>query len=110
MRAGMGYEGSVESKGHDPGRTRWGFAALLIGAGLVAAFQVGKAAVALPQLRRDLDLDLSAAFWIVGAYGSVGAVAGLSAGALVGRIGARNALSLGLMAGAARGARGGLSQ
>ena len=76
--------------------TDWRHVGLLVGAGLLAACQVGKAAISVPQLRADLGLGLAEASWVVGAYGALGAAAGLVAGALVGRMAARTALVGGL--------------
>ncbi|HEX2256462.1 MAG TPA: MFS transporter [Afifellaceae bacterium] len=78
--------------------TRWGRVALYVFAGYVAAFQVGKAAIAVPLLRRDLGLDLAAASWIIGAYGTLGALAGLAAGLIVSRIDPRSSVLAGLAA------------
>ncbi len=77
--------------------TDWRLVSLLIGAGLIAACQVGKAAVSVPQLRQDLGLGLAEVSWVVGAYGALGAAVGLVAGALVSRIGTRTALLGGLL-------------
>ncbi|HEX2725363.1 MAG TPA: MFS transporter, partial [Beijerinckiaceae bacterium] len=77
-------------------RTPWPIVALLLGAGLFAACQVGKAAIAVPALRRGLDLTLAEASWVVGLYGALGAAGGLVAGALVTRLGTRMALLGGL--------------
>jgi MFS family permease len=82
--------------GDDQQRTQWRVVAVLLGAGLFAACQVGKAAIAVPELRQDLDLNLAEASWIVGLYGALGAAGGLVAGALVTRIGTRTALLGGL--------------
>ena len=76
--------------------TEWRLVGLVIGAGLLAACQVGKAAVAVPQLRQDLGLGLADAAWIVGVYGALGAAFGLVAGALIARLGAKAALVGGL--------------
>ena len=78
-------------------RTRWSEVAALIGAGYIVACQVGKAAIAIPLLRQDLGIGLVAASWIVGAYGTLGALAGLPTGLLVARFGVRRALIAGLM-------------
>ncbi len=64
-------------------QTRWDRVVLYVLAGYVAAFQVGKAAIALPLLRHELGLDLTAASWILGAYGTLGAVGGLAAGLII---------------------------
>lgn len=78
------------------GQTRWDRVALYVIAGYVAAFQVGKAAIAIPLLRQDLGLDLAAASWILGAYGTLGAVGGLAAGLIVSRIDPRSSVVAGL--------------
>ena len=80
-----------------PSITEWRLVGLLIGAGLLAACQVGKAAVSVPQLRHDLGLGLVEASWVVGAYGALGAIAGLVAGALIARMGTKTALVGGLV-------------
>jgi predicted MFS family arabinose efflux permease len=77
-------------------RTRWGAAFVLIFAGVISALQIGKAAIAVPVLQRELALTLVAASWIVGAYGMVGAVAGLPAGILSSLFSARSTLIAGL--------------
>jgi MFS family permease len=79
-----------------PERTRWGAAFVLIFAGVISALQIGKAAIAVPVLQRELALTLVAASWIVGAYGMLGAVAGLPAGILSSLFSARATLIAGL--------------
>lgn len=64
-----------------PHRTRWGAVAVLIAAGIVGALQVGKATIAVPLLQDDLGISLVFASWILGAYGMLGALLGLPAGA-----------------------------
>lgn len=83
-------------------RTRWGAALCVILAGIVAALQIGKAAVALPTLQAELSLSLSAAAWIVSIYSALGAVAGLPLGILISLMRARPVMLGGLvLAGAA---------
>ena len=65
-----------------PLRTRWGAVFVLILAGVISALQIGKAAIAVPVLQRELALTLVVASWIVGAYGVLGAIGGLPAGIL----------------------------
>jgi len=77
--------------------TRWPLIFILIGAGVVCAFQVGKAAIAVPLLRQDLGLSLSFAAWIVSVYAMLGAAAGLMIGVVVTRIGARRTSIVGLL-------------
>jgi MFS transporter, DHA1 family, inner membrane transport protein len=69
---------------------------LVIGAGIVSAFQVGKAPVALPSLQVDLGVDLGAVSWVLSAFALVGAVASLPIGAVSDRIQARRAVIAGL--------------
>ncbi|MPZ36978.1 MAG: MFS transporter [Rhizobiales bacterium] len=79
-----------------PSKTRWGAVFVLVLAGVITAFQIGKAAIAVPVLQRELTLTLVAASWIVGAYGLIGAVAGLPAGILSSLLSAHVTLIAGL--------------
>ncbi|MGH6768988.1 MAG: MFS transporter [Xanthobacteraceae bacterium] len=79
-----------------PVQTRWSAVAILILAGVISALQIGKAAIALPVLQRELALTLVAASWIVGTYGVLGAVGGLPAGILTSLFNARTTLVAGL--------------
>jgi predicted MFS family arabinose efflux permease len=65
--------------------TRWGAVLLVVGAGIVVACQIGKAAIALPLLTRDLDVTLTAASWVASIFGIFGVLFGVWAGALVSR-------------------------
>ncbi len=78
-------------------QTRWGVVFILIFAGVISALQIGKAAIAVPILQRELALTLVAASWIVGAYGVLGAAAGLPAGILSSLLSARATLIAGLI-------------
>ncbi len=69
---------------------------VLVIAGVISALQIGKAAIAVPVLQRELAMTLLAASWIVGAYGLLGAVAGLPAGILSSLVSARTTLLAGL--------------
>jgi hypothetical protein len=77
-------------------RTRWGIVLLLIVAGMIGAFQVGKAAIAVPALREDLGVSLYYASWIVGALGVLGALIALPASLLLTLFPARATLIAGL--------------
>ena len=79
-----------------PVQTRWGAVFILIFAGVITALQIGKAAIAVPILQRELALTLVAVAWVVGAYGVLGAVAGLPAGILSSLVSARTTLIAGL--------------
>lgn len=79
-----------------PTKTRWGVVAALLIAGVIAALQIGKASIALPTLQRELMLTLTVASWVVGAYGMLGALAGLPAGVMSSLFTARKALLAGM--------------
>jgi len=78
-------------------KTRWGAVAALILAGGVVALQIGKAAIAVPVLQRDLSLSLVVASWVIGAYGMLGAVGGLPAGIMASLFSAKRTLIAGLV-------------
>lgn len=78
------------------GTTRWPAVGALFAAGMVCAFQIGKAAIAVPLLQDDLGLSLVFASWIVGAFGALGAAFGLSAGGIVSMFRPRATLIAGL--------------
>jgi MFS family permease len=80
-----------------PVQTRWSAVLILILAGVITSLQIGKAAIAVPILQRELALTLVAASWIVGAYGVLGTVGGLPAGILSSLISARATLIAGLV-------------
>lgn len=61
-------------------RTKWTQVALIIIAGIIGSFQIGKVAIAIPLLREDLGLSLFAVSWIAGAYATLGVVGGVAAG------------------------------
>lgn len=79
-------------------RTRWGAVAALLIAGVVVALQIGKAAIAVPVLQRELSLSLVVASWVLGAYGALGAVAGLPSGIIASLFSAKRTLIAGLIA------------
>jgi predicted MFS family arabinose efflux permease len=65
---------------------------LLIGSGVVAAAQIGKAIISVPMIRSDLALGLDVAGLIVAAFATLGAITGIGAGAAVSRLGVRRSL------------------
>jgi MFS transporter, DHA1 family, inner membrane transport protein len=67
-------------------------ATLLIGSGIVAAAQIGKAVITVPMIRGDLALGLGLAGLIVAIFATMGAAMGIGAGVVVGRLGARRSL------------------
>jgi MFS family permease len=76
--------------------TPWPLVGLLLGAGVVGAFQIGKVPAALPVLRADLGLSLFAAAWVLSMVNLIGAAVGMTMGAVVGRFGPRRILLAGL--------------
>jgi MFS family permease len=77
-------------------KTPWLVVGLAIGAGIVGAFQVGKAAMALPALRADLGIGLAAAGWVLAIFNLIGVATGMAIGGLVGRWGDRRTVLAGL--------------
>ena len=71
---------------------------LLIGSGTVAAAQIGKAAISIPMIREEMGLGLGLAGFIVATFATLGACAGIGAGALVQRLGLRQCLIGGMSA------------
>jgi MFS family permease len=76
--------------------TNWFVVFLVVGAGIVAAFQIGKAPAALPVLRADLDLSLVAAGWVISMFNVIGIALGMLIGAAADRIGHRRVVLSGL--------------
>ena len=69
--------------------TRWLVVGFAVGAGVVAAMQVGKVPPALPVIRVELNLGLVAGGWVASLFSVVAAVLGMAAGVASDRIGAR---------------------
>jgi MFS transporter, DHA1 family, inner membrane transport protein len=65
---------------------------LLVGSGIVAAAQIGKAVISIPMIRSDLSLGFDLAGLIVATFATLGAVTGIGAGVVVTRLGVRRAL------------------
>lgn len=89
------------------GATQWATVAMVVASGVVAAVQVGKAAIAVPMLQADLGLNLGAIGWLTGIFAILGVVGGIPAGAVVSSAGDKRVLAAGLLgiaAGAALGA------
>ncbi len=77
--------------------TRWSLVLLLVGAGIVVAFQIGKAPAALSLLRGELALTLTQAAWVISIFNVVGIVSGMALGALADRLGHRRMVLAGLL-------------
>jgi MFS family permease len=90
--------------------TRWSTVALLVGAGMVSAFQIGKAPAALGHLRADLGFGLVTAGWVISMFNVIGVGLGTLLGAATSRIGDRRMVIGGLLLTAAASFAGALSQ
>jgi predicted MFS family arabinose efflux permease len=90
-------------------RSLWPPTLLLVGAGLVSAFQVGKAPAAIQTVQAAFDIPLANAAWLLSAFGIVGAVLGVAIGAVTDRVGAKRSLVGGLFLQAAAAAMGALA-
>lgn len=77
--------------------TSWPAVALMVGAGVVAAAQVGKAPIALPAIRAEFDAGLDSVAWVLSALQLMGASVGAFMGAVVIRMGARPMLVAALL-------------
>lgn len=85
----------------DPARlseagSHWLTVLLILGSGIVSAFQVGKASVAMPSLQQSLAVELSTASWLLSAFALVGGVLGVWTGVRVDQWGARRMALAGL--------------
>lgn len=87
----------------------WPLILLIVGAGVVSAFQVGKAPAALDAVRADLALDLAAASWLLSAFAVVGALAGAAIGIAIDHAGARRMVLAGLLLQAVASAAGAMA-
>lgn len=70
---------------------------LVIASGVVAALQVGKAAIAIPALRNDFHLNLGQAGWVMSIFALLAVAGGIPAGAATTRFGDRNLIVAGLL-------------
>ena len=77
----------------DGARVTWSLhALLLIGSGVVASAQIGKAIISVPLIRSDLSLGFDVGGLIVAIFATMGATMGIGAGVVVGRLGVRRSL------------------
>jgi DHA1 family inner membrane transport protein len=77
-------------------KTPWKEVLLLVGAGIVSAFQVGKAPPVLPAIRAELHMDLFLAGWVLSTFNVIGLFLGSVAGASADRFGYRRLIVSGL--------------
>lgn len=79
-----------------PEKTSWGLVLLFVGAGVVGAFQVGKAPPMLLSIRSELGMNLFLSGWILSLFSVIGFLTGSVAGALADSFGHRRLLLTGL--------------
>ena len=79
-----------------PAATSWRLVVLLLAAGVVCALQVGKVPIALPVIRAELGLSLTAAGWLLSMINAVGMLVGVAVGNLGDRLGHRRVIILSL--------------
>ena len=77
--------------------TDWGRVFILFGAGVVAAFHVGKVPPVLPLLRTDMSLSLVMGGWLLSAISLLGALTAPAAGAISDWLGHRRMMFFGLI-------------
>ncbi|MBC8038103.1 MAG: MFS transporter [Rhizobiales bacterium] len=94
---------------HTQSASRWPTILLIVGAGVVSAFQAGKAPMALDGIQNDLGLSLAVASWIISAFAVMGALTGLAIGVAVDHAGAKRLAIGGLLLQAAGSAAGALA-
>ncbi len=76
-------------------RTPWSLIGLLVAAGIVAAFHVGKVPPALPSVRAELDASLRQAGWLLSTVNLISAVGGMAIALTADRFGHRRLVILG---------------
>jgi predicted MFS family arabinose efflux permease len=89
--------------------THWPGVALVVAAGVVASLQVGKVAIAVPQLRTDFGLNLTMVGWLMAMFSLLGVLGAVPVGAWVERAGDRRLVLAGLLAIVAGSTAGALS-
>ncbi|MBS0546971.1 MAG: MFS transporter [Proteobacteria bacterium] len=76
-------------------RTPWALVGLLVAAGIVAAFHVGKVPPALPSIRAELGATLGQAGWLLSTVNLVTAVGGMAIALTADRVGHRRLVLFG---------------
>jgi predicted MFS family arabinose efflux permease len=88
----------VSASSANPARTDWRAVGVVVAAGVVSAFHLGKVAIAAPQLQADLGLGLGLLGALGATFAVLGALGGVVAGSVVARAGDHRMLVLGLLA------------
>ena len=76
-------------------RTPWGLVGLLVAAGIVAAFHVGKVPPSIPSIRDELGASLEQAGWLLSTVNLITALGGMAIALTADRFGHRRLILLG---------------
>ncbi len=77
-------------------KSPWGLVLILVGAGIVSAFQVGKVPPLLPDIQAELMINLFYAGWVLSIFNITGLILGTFTGAIADTIGHRRLLIFGI--------------
>ncbi len=77
-------------------RTNWPLVCLLLGAGILSAFQVGKVPPVLQDIRSDMTISLFHAGWVLSIFNLIGLVLGTCTGAIADTLGHRRLMLTGM--------------
>jgi MFS family permease len=78
-------------------KTPWGLVCILLGAGILSAFQVGKVPPVLLDIRSDLSISLFHAGWVLSIFNIIGLVLGTCTGAIADALGHRRLMLFGII-------------
>lgn len=78
-------------------KSPWGLILILFGAGILAAFQVGKAPPVLSDIRSELGISLFHAGWLLSIFSFTGLLMGTFTGAIADAVGHRRLMLAGLI-------------
>jgi MFS family permease len=87
--------GSVKQIPEDE-KTPWGIVCILLGAGILSAFQVGKVPPVLQDIRSDLSISLFHAGWVLSIFNFIGLILGTATGAIADALGHRRLMLFGI--------------
>lgn len=91
------------------GKTPWLTVFILVGAGIISAFQVGKVPPLLPDIQSELGITLVHAGWVLSIFNIIGLVLGACTGSIADTLGHRRLLIAGLCLQAAGSLAGSIS-
>jgi len=77
-------------------KTPWGLVCILLGAGIMSAFQVGKVPPVLQDIRSDLSISLFHAGWVLSVFNFIGLMLGTATGAIADAMGHRRLMLSGI--------------